>query len=135
MNATTLNTTAGNTTPEYNTMNVAPTSAPNTNNATDKKIAPDNKVPSPTKIDAATIFFANFFITSSTNKNAKPVMNLSITFGKKPAGNVVNSPESKPVAKESKNVSLNVGNNKIPINIIVNMKSGFIPFTNPGVTT
>ncbi|MCY1458139.1 hypothetical protein D9M71_754960 [compost metagenome] len=68
-------------------------------------------------------------------KNTKPVTALSIIFGTRPAGNVVNKPESTPVERESRNVSFTVGNNRIPINIMVNIKSGFIPFTIPGVTT
>lgn len=133
--AMTLNAMAGKTTPVNKTINVAPTSAPNTNNATDKKIDPDRTVPNPTKIAETTAFFASFLSANRTIKKTKPVTNLSKTFGIKPAGNVVNNPDSTPVAKDNKNVSLNVGNRIMPINIIVSMKSGFIPCTNPGVTT
>ena len=56
INVMTLNAIAGKTTPVNNTINVAPTSAPNTNRATDKKIEPDKTVPSPTKIEVTTIF-------------------------------------------------------------------------------
>ena len=111
------------------------TSAPNTNNATDKKIEPDKIVPNPTNTAATAVFVANFLMINTIVKNTKPVIALSITFGMKPAGNVVNKPDSTPVAIASKNVSLKVGNSKIPINIIVNMKSGFIPCTIPGVIT
>jgi len=131
----TLNATAGNTTPTNRTVNVAPTFALNTKSATAKKTVPDKIVPKPTKPADTTKLFTNFFSTSKAIKKTKPVTALSIILGTRPAGNVVNNPESTPVTKESKNVSLTVGNNKMPINIIVSMKSGFMPFTIPGVTT
>lgn len=131
----TLNATAGNTTPTNSTANVAPTFALNTKSATVKKTVPDKIVPKPTKLADTIKLLANFFSTIKIAKKTKPVTALSIMFGTRPAGNVVNKPDSTPVAKESKNVSLTVGNNNMPINIIVSMKSGFMPFTIPGVTT
>ena len=131
----TLNATAGKTTPIKSIANVAPTLALNTKRATAKNTVPDNIVPIPTKTVDTIKFFASFFRANKIAKKTKPVTALSIIFGTRPAGNVVNNPDRTPVAKESKNVSLMVGNSNIPINIIVSMKSGFMPLTMPGVTT
>lgn len=133
--ATTLNATAGRTTPINSIANVAPTFALNTKSATAKNTVPDRIVPKPTKNAETAKLFAIFFRMNTAAKNTKPVTALSIMFGTRPAGNVVNKPESTPVANESKNVSFTVGNNKMPMNIIVNMKSGFMPLIIPGVTT
>ena len=133
--ATTLIAIAGSTTPANSKENVLPKFAPITKIAIDKKIVPDNIVPNPTKIADTTILLTNFLSTNITIKKAKPVITLSTTFGIKPAGTVVNKPDKTPVASDNKNVPFTVGNKRIPINIIVNMKSGLTPCTIPGVTT
>lgn len=125
--AITLNATAGKTTPVNNTIKVEPTSVPIANNATDKNTIPEINVPNPTKIAETTMFETTFFNTSTSAKKTNAVTNLSIILGINPAGKVVNKPDRTPALTPNKKVSLNVGNSKIPINIIVNMKSGFIP--------
>lgn len=44
-----------------------------------------------------------------------------------PPGNVENNPEMTPVVTASKKTFRASGKRKIPMNIIVNMKSGFMP--------
>ncbi len=124
--------TVGSTTPTTRAPNG--TSTPKTKIATDKKMTPDNNVPNPTRIIATGSLVVRCFKATTTAKNTKAVMNLSTTLGMNPAGNVENSPEITPVVTASKKTCDAFGNSKIPINIIVNIKSGFIPPLNPGIT-
>ena len=126
-------TTVGKTTVRIN--GTKGTSTPRTNIATDKKINPENKVPIPARAVAIANFLEKCFSAKTTAKNTKAVINLSTTFGMKPAGNVENRPEITPVVSASKNTCDALGNSRIPMNIMVSMKSGFIPPLNPGITT
>ncbi len=92
-----------------------------------KKIVPDKIVPNPTSKVETIRFVTKCFNNRTTTKNTIPVINLSMIFGTNPPGNVENKPDNTPVEIDSTNISLNVGNNKIPMNIIKTIKSGFIP--------
>ena len=59
---------------------------------------------------------------------------LSIRFGICPPGKVVVNPEITPVTLPNRTVLLKSGNKKIPRNIIISIRSGFIPKTIPGMT-
>ena len=131
-NAIAFMTTAGKTTVRTN--GIKGTFTPSTKIATDKKINPDNKVPVAARAVAIGSLLEKCFSANTTAKNTNAVMNLSTTLGMKPAGNVENSPEITPVVSASKNTWDAFGNNRIPINIMVSMKSGFIPPLNPGIT-
>lgn len=135
MKAIQLSITAGKTTVVNKNSKPNGISNLNMNNARLKKIEPDIIVLIPIKTTFTTIFCVNFFINRITTNKKRPVMALSTTFGKKPPGVLENSPEIIPVDIASKNVSLNVGNNRIPINIITSMMSGFTPPLMPGITT
>ena len=102
-------------------------SKPVTKIAAPKKIAPEIAVPMTVNTVPAATERAALRSATTATKNSKPVTNLSIMFGTKPAGNVVNKPDNTPVVNDKRNVSRSVVNNKIPINIIVNIKSGFMP--------
>ena len=127
-----LITIAGNTTETSNAVNGM--SAPTTKIADPKKTLPEIAVPIPTRTAAIAIFCDTFFSTTINAKKIKAVTNLSIIFGTKPAGNVENRPDRIPVVNASKKTSRVFGNNRIPTNIIVNIKSGFIPPIMPGIT-
>jgi len=129
-----FNTTAGSTTATNNALNAAPPGKPTSNNAIDRKIVPETIVHIATSTVPAASFLVKRPKAITITKNTIPVTNLSIILGKKPPGNVENRPDRTPVVMANKNVSLNVGNNNIPINIIVSMKSGFIPSPYPGIT-
>lgn len=125
-------TTAGKTTVRIN--GIKGTSTPSTKIATDKKINPDNKVPIAARAVAIGNLLEKCFSAKTTAKKTNAVINLSTTFGMNPAGNVENSPDITPVVRANKNTCDALGNSKIPINIMVSMKSGFIPPLNPGIT-
>lgn len=60
-------------------------------------------------------------------------MSLSTIFGKNPKGNVENRPDKTPVVMASIKTLRLSGKRKIPTNIIVNIKSGFMPPLKPGM--
>ena len=129
-NATPFNTVVGNTT--IKNISAKNASAPNTKMAVDKKIVPDTSVPMQVSKTPTTNLFAVFFNKITIAKKIKAVTNLSIIFGTKPPGNVENSPEIMPLVAPNKNTLLVSGNSRIPMNIIVKRKSGFIPLI-PGI--
>jgi len=116
---------AGKTTVTNN--NPKGTFAPITNIATDRKIVPDNSVPQQAMIVETIKWFAAYLSKTMTAKTTNAVMNLSMIFGMNPPGKLVKIPERTPVVAPSKKTLLTSGNKKIPMNIIVNMKSGFMP--------
>ncbi len=123
---------AGSTTVTNKTLNGR--STPKMNIATERKIAPDISVPNPTRIVDAIKLLVIFLKVIIIPKMMKAVINLSMMFGKSPNGKLENNPEITPVVIASKKTLRTSGNKKIPMNIIVNMKSGFIPPLIPGMT-
>lgn len=123
---------AGSTTEASNAANGM--SAPSSTMADPKKTVPEIAVPIPTSTALTAIFCVPFFSTTINAKKINAVTNLSIMFGTKPPGNVENRPDKIPVVNANKKTSRVFGNSKIPTNIIVNMKSGFIPPIMPGIT-
>lgn len=107
--------------------------APKTKIAVDKKTVPETNVPTQVSITATGSFVANLFSNSINPKNTNAVTDLSIIFGRNPPGNVENRPDMTPVETPSKNTLFTSGNSSIPMNIIVNIKSGFIPPLIPGI--
>ncbi len=130
-NATPLRAIAGKTTKRNSSVKSA--SAPKTKIADDKKMLPDITVPIQVMTIATTSLAAAFLNTSTNAKKINAVMNLSITFGTNPPGNVENRPEMTPVVTPNRNTFFACGNKRIPINIIVSIKSGFIPPLIPGM--
>ncbi len=116
---------AGRTTVTNNNPNG--TFAPITKMATDRKIVPDNRVPQQAIIVETSKWLAAFRSSTMTAKTTNAVMNLSIIFGINPPGKLVKIPESTPVVAPSQKTLRTSGNKKMPMNIIVSMKSGFIP--------
>jgi len=131
-NATAFKAIAGSTTVTNSGPNG--TSTPRMNIATDKKIVPDSSVPNPTRTVDAIKLLVTFLTTNTIANTTNAVTNLSIMFGKRPIGKEENNPDITPVVMASKNTLRTSGNKKIPMNIIVNMKSGFIPPLIPGMT-
>jgi len=130
-NATALIAIAGRTTKTNNSPNIAP--APKTKIAVDKNTVPDTRVPIHVRTTATGNLLENLVSNSTNPKKTNAVTDLSIMFGTNPPGNVENNPEITPVEIPSRNTLFTSGNKRIPINIIVNMKSGFIPPLNPGI--
>lgn len=122
---------AGKTTTRKSSVNTAP--ALNIKIAVDRKTVPDISVPIQVRTTATANLLANLFNKITRPKKINAVIVLSIIFGTKPPGKVENNPEIIPVENPSKNTLLTSGNNNIPINIIVNIKSGFIPPLMPGI--
>ena len=116
---------AGRTTVTNNNPNG--TFAPITKMATDRKIVPDNSVPQQAMIVEVIKLLAAFLSNTMTAKTTNAVMNLSIIFGMNPPGKLVKIPEITPVVAPSKKTLRTSGNKKMPMNIIVSMKSGFMP--------
>lgn len=110
-------------------------SAPITKMAADRKMVPERTVPAAQRAMATGSLTTTFFKIKTKAKKTNAVMNLSMIFGKNPPGKVENNPEMTPVVTASKNTDFTFGNKRIPINIIVSIKSGFIPPLNPGITT
>ena len=127
-----FNATVGSTTPITRPPNGK--STPSTKIATDKKITPENNVPIAVSTTATGSLVVKCFNATTTAKNTNAVINLSTTLGINPAGKVENSPDITPVVIANKKTCDAFGNSKIPINIIVNIKSGFIPPLKPGIT-
>ena len=109
-------------------------STPKMNIATDRKIVPEISVPNPTSSVDAIKLLVIFLTAMTIAKITKAVINLSIMLGKNPKGKLENNPDITPVVMASKKTLRASGNKKIPMNIIVNMKSGFIPPLIPGIT-
>ena len=130
-NASAFIITAGSTTITNNSWNMAP--APKTKIAVDKKTVPDISVPIPVRITPTATLLASLLNAITRPRKTNAVTALSIIFGTNPPGKVENSPEITPVEIPSKKVLLTLGNNNIPINIIVSIKSGFIPPFIPGI--
>jgi len=131
-NATAFKAIAGSTTVTNRRPNG--TSTPRMNIATDKKIVPDSSVPNPTRTVDAIKLLVTFLTIKTIANTTNAVTNLSIMFGKRPSGKEENNPDITPVVMASKNTLRTSGNKKIPMNIIVNIKSGFIPPLIPGMT-
>ena len=110
-------------------------SAPMMKIAADRKIVPESIVPTAQSAMDTGSFETAFLNRTAIAKKTNAVMNLSIIFGKNPPGKVENSPEITPVVIASKKTDFLSGNNKIPTNIIVSIKSGFIPPLMPGMIT
>ena len=130
-NAIALIAIAGSTTITNNSWKIAP--APKTKMAVDRKTVPDMSVPIPVRITPTATLLANLFNINTSPRKTNAVTALSMIFGTKPHGKVENSPEITPVVIPSKKVLFTLGNNSIPINIIVSIKSGFIPPLIPGI--
>lgn len=131
-NAIALITIAGRTTPISKP--TKGTSALKIKIAVDKKTVPDTNVPIHVRTTAIGNFLAYLLSNTTNPKKTKAVTDLSMIFGKNPPGNVENNPEITPVEIPSKKTLFTSGNNKMLINIIVSIKSGFIPPLNPGIT-
>ena len=107
---------------------------PMTKMATDRKIVPDNSVPQQAMMIETIKWLAAFLSSAMTANTTNAVMNLSMTFGMNPPGRLVKIPDRTPVVAPSKKTLLTSGNKKMPMNIIVSMKSGFMPSPYPGMT-
>lgn len=132
--AAVLNAAVGRTIPTKRLRNVAPPGSWKNTRAEPKNINPEISVPIAVNVPAVKIVWLYFFINSSIPKKTNAVIGLSIKLGICPEGNPVVKAEIIPVNRPTNKTFFPEGNSNIPKNIIVSIKSGFIPKSNGGVT-
>jgi hypothetical protein len=131
---TVLNAAVGRTIPTKRLKKVAPPGSWKNTKAEPKKIMPEMMVPIAVNTLTVTSDWLYFFKNNNMPKKTNAVMGLSIKLGICPEGKPVVKAEIIPVNRPTNKTYFPEGNSRIPKNIIVSIRSGFIPNNNGGVT-
>lgn len=122
---------AGKTTPAASAKNGP--GKPTMIRAEPRKIIPEINVPINVNASETANGLPNFLTRENSKNIIKAEKNLSIIFGINPPGKVVVNPEITPVTPPRRTAFFKPGNKNIPRNIIINIRSGFIPKMMPGI--